>query len=222
MIIQLVRTQPVAEGCSVSLRCPACRQRATFKPIEDIPDLLNETDRRNGKEFVNYRLGQRQCPNEDCQCHIFFVYDQSSRSIVASYPPERIDFDCADIPASIARSFEEAITCHANRCFTASALLVRKALEELCSDQGAEGANLSQRLGSLKEKVDLPGRLLVGLDDLRLLGNDAAHFEAKTYSKIGEEEASLAIEYTRKVLEYTYQINSLACRLSQLKKRSIP
>jgi hypothetical protein len=46
-------------------------------------------------------------------------------------------------------------------------------------------------------KRALPQELLDGADHLRLLGNDAAHIEAKTYQSIGEPEVRIAIDLTK-------------------------
>lgn len=37
----------------------------------------------------------------------------------------------------------------------------------------------------------LPADLLNGLDDLRLLGNDAAHIESQEYNQVGKEEVEV-------------------------------
>jgi hypothetical protein len=71
-------------------------------------------------------------------------------------------------------------------------MMVRRTLEELC-DQGAEGDDLKKRLRALRDKVILPEALLDGLNELRLLGNDATHVEARLYDDIGKEEAELAL-----------------------------
>lgn len=49
--------------------------------------------------------------------------------------------------------------------------------------------------------VVLPKRLLDGLDDLRLLGNDAAHIESRVYDEIGNEEVEVAIEVTKEIVK---------------------
>jgi hypothetical protein len=113
----------------------------------------------------------------------------SPYNLLASYPPERLDFDATNIPASITKALEEAITCHANECFIASAVMVRKTLEELCHDRGATGANLKARLRNLGTTIILPQVLLDGLDDLRLLGNDAAHIESQEFNMVGKRRS---------------------------------
>ena len=95
--------------------------------------------------------------------------------------------------------------------------MVRKTLEELCSDRGASGGNLNQRIKALKDKVVLPQELLDGVDDLRLLGNDAAHIESKTFNKVGEEEVAIGIEFTKEILKAVYQYNDLLAQIKEIK-----
>ena len=96
--------------------------------------------------------------------------------------------------------------------------MVRKTLEELCRDRKAVGANLKERIKSLGAVVVLPKDLLDGVDDLRLLGNDAAHIESQEYIKVGQEEAEVGIEFAKEVLKAVYQYSTLLNRLRALKK----
>jgi len=163
-------------------------------------------------------LGQRSCPNPSCRTHVFFAYDAQKRDVAVSYPAERIDFDATNIPQPVVSALSEAITCHANECFIAAAIMVRKTLEELCSDRGANGSDLKQRIKALGKTIILPPELLDGLDELRLLGNDAAHIESKEYSKVDQEEVEVAIEITKEVLKAAYQYSAIIGRLKALKK----
>ena len=110
-------------------------------------------------------------------------------------------------------AFEEATTCHANRCFIAAAVMVRKTLEELCLDRQATGNSLKERIRSLGTKVALPQGLLDGLDDLRLLGNDAAYIESQEFNKVGQQEVEMGIEFAKEVLSAVYQYSVLLTRL---------
>jgi Domain of unknown function (DUF4145) len=160
--------------------------------------------------------GERLCPNTACRALIFLIWDGSQ--LAASYPPERLDFDATNIPASISKALEEAITCHANECFIASAIMVRKTLEELCHERGATGGNLKDRIRNLGTKVILPQELLAGLDDLRLLGNDAAHIESQEFNAIGKEEVEIGIEFAKEVLKAVFQYSDLLAKLRSLKR----
>ncbi|MGH7596322.1 MAG: DUF4145 domain-containing protein [bacterium] len=191
----------------ISLRCPNCRQQGTFSTIGNAQDVLLPP---------SLYLGQRQCPNPSCLAHVFFAWD--SGKLLTSYPAERIDFDSTAIPPAVVSALEEAITCHANRCFVASAIMIGKTLEELCRDRGATGKNLKERLTALGTKIVLPQELLNGLDNMRLLGNDAAHIDSKEYQQVGQEEVEVGIMFAKEVLKAVYQYTTLLDRLKSLKK----
>lgn len=57
------------------------------------------------------------------------------------------------------------------------------------------------------------------MDDLRLLGNDAAHIEAKTFSEIGKEEIEISIDFTKEILKAVYQYENLLDKLKKLKEK---
>jgi hypothetical protein len=198
----------VSPGVSANLRCPGCGQLGTFE------QLLG-----NAQDFLlanSMRIGERRCPNVVCRALVFVVWQNNQ--IVRSYPALRIDFDKTNIPAPIISAIEEAITCHANECFVAAAIMVRKTLEELCRANGADGKDLQQRIRSLGSKIVLPKDLLDGLDNLRLLGNDATHVESRAYEQVGKDEVEVGIEFTKEVLKATYQYSALANKLAALKR----
>ena len=208
MIFKLHQFGVANNKVGITLRCPECRQLGTFDAVNDQVVVITP----NPQVF----LGHRRCPNHTCRAHVFVAWDAQNKAIV-SYPPERINFDATSIPPSVLSSFEEAITCHANMAYVASAIMVRRTLEDLCAEQKAHGKNLKKRIEALASKVILPPGLLAGLDNLRLLGNDAAHVEAKDYSQVGKEEVELAIDVTKEVLKSVYQLNDLVSRLEKLK-----
>jgi hypothetical protein len=215
----------ISANTVASLRCPRCKQVGTFDPV-----FQENSNRQHGMSDVRLQeqgsgylisdlfFGQRTCPNPGCKAHIFLVYDNKDQRIAISYPAERIDFDVTKIPAPVVAALEEAITCHANQCFIAAAIMVRKTLELLCVDRGATGNNLKERIDGFKTAVILPAELLNGLHDLRLLGNDAAHIESQIYEKVEQEEVEVAIEVTKEVLKAVYQYSNLMGRLKALKK----
>jgi hypothetical protein len=84
----------------------------------------------------------------------------------------------------------------------------------------ADGADLKKRISALAEIAILPRELLDAADELRLLGNDAAHVEAKAYDAIGEGEARIAIELAKELLKAVYQYANFVAKLKGLKKQS--
>lgn len=212
MIVQLSAAKPLPPNVVIRMRCPNpnCRQLGTFDEIGDVNDLMLKDP------WLVF--GQRCCPDTKCRTHVFFVIDMQHAKLLASYPPERIDFDTSDIPEKIVNAMEEAITCHASECFAAAAMLVRKTVEELCEAVGAKGEHLKDRIEALRTHVTLSPDLLEGVDELRMLGNDAVHVKAKTFNEIGKEEVELGIMFAKRVLEAVYQHKALVARIRALKK----
>ena len=96
--------------------------------------------------------------------------------------------------------------------------MVRKTLEELCRDKKVTGNNLKERIQALGNAIVLPKELLTGADNLRLLGNDAAHIESQEYQQVGKEEVELGIEFAKELLKAAYQYSSLLKKFDALKK----
>jgi len=193
---------------TISLRCPHCGKDVAFSPLSS---NIHDTDIGDG-----IWCGKRKCPNNACRGLVFVVHKIGK--LLQSYPPSKIDFDAENIPEKVLKSFEEAISTHANGCFMASALMVRRTLEEICFEKGATGSNLKKRIENLKDKIVVPAELFEAMDELRLLGNDAAHIEARSYDNVSEEEISVAIEFTKEFLKGIYQYSSLLTKLRNLKK----
>ncbi|MFE0233475.1 DUF4145 domain-containing protein [Brucella anthropi] len=209
---------PIYNG-PINLRCPACSQKGTFEALHQIVDAswVNEgVGTVNGRpKLTGVVAGMRRCPNVQCQALVLFV---NQKNELTTYPPQLIDFDSSNLPPRILASFKEAIKAHSAGCFRASALMIRRVLEELCEDKQAQGNNLMLRLKALSSTVIIPQELLDAADELRLLGNDAAHIEAKTYDNIGANECEIAIELTKELLKAVYQYSNLVSKLRALKR----
>jgi hypothetical protein len=115
----------------------------------------------------------------------------------------------------------EMLDCYAHRCYIASAILVRRVLELICADKGATGKTFKGRIADLGSKIVIPKDLVAAMDDLRLLGNDAAHVEAKAFQQVSETELAIAIELTKEILKAVYQYAGLLDKLKALKKPDV-
>ena len=199
---------------NVNMRCFSCHQMSVFHALGINDASFNRTAIDNSRYMV--QLGIRTCSNPECR-EPAFVEIETGGKILASYPPERLDFDPEGIPRRIVASFEEAITNHANRCFRSTAIMVRRTLEEVCADKQAGGSDLKKRLQALQQVIVVPKELMEAADELRLLGNDAAHLEAQVYDEIGKAEIEAAIDLCKEILKAVYQLASLVQRLRALK-----
>ncbi|MDB5143900.1 MAG: hypothetical protein JWQ66_2613 [Mucilaginibacter sp.] len=195
---------------NLSIRCPHCGHNGVFTLLAN--DIVEASSQ--------IHLGQARCPSESCRGHVFFVSNRQAGGLL-TYPSEIIPFDKSNIPEKILYAFEEAIKCHSSQCFIASAIMIRKTLEEICNHKKSTGDNLKKRLQDLGGKIMIPKELIEGMDELRLLGNDAAHIEANTFEQIGKEEIEISIEFTKEILKATYQYEDLLGKLRSLKKTNV-
>lgn len=198
----------------VSARCPHCGHQSNFEGAgtDDIRGA-------NIKDGINtgFTIGLRRCPRSECRGQLYY---QQFGNTIETYPVQRIDFDATDIPENIYKAFDEALSCEAGNLHTASAIMVRKTLELVCADRKATGQNLKDRIKDLEKQVTLPKQLFTAMDNLRLLGNDAAHIESSVFDEVGKDEVVLAIDLTKEILKGIYQLDSIVSRLESLKKKN--
>jgi Domain of unknown function (DUF4145) len=202
----------------VNARCPICNHNGALHGIPNVNDAYWIYDYKAGDGKVRqerFVAGIRQCPNLECRAVLFSLL--SGDKLRRLYPPETLDFDATNLPPNIQETLEEGIRCYSAECYKATALMVRRVLEELCEAQSAAGKDLKERLSALAKTIVVPRELIDAATELRLLGNDAAHVNAKDYDSIGREEAELAIGLAKELLKATYQYASLLARLKSFK-----
>lgn len=204
-----------------NIRCPHCGRVGAFHGFPAAKDVRWIKVRADaaGKRIPEsgFHAGVRICPNLECQSLVLVAFNQKTADSIV-YPPELIDFDPAGIPAEVVVSFKEAISCHSVGSFRAAALMIRRTLEEVCGERGAEGNTLKDRLTALGGKIVLPKELLDAADELRLLGNDAAHIESKSYAAVSKQEVEISVRFAKELLKAAYQYKSLLEELRSLKK----
>jgi hypothetical protein len=89
--------------------------------------------------------------------------------------PVRI-FPPRDREEDIVRAFKEARTCFRAKAFTAAAIMCRKTLEGICSAHGVKSSGtLAAQLKKLKDNEVIENRLFEWAEELRTMGNEAAH-----------------------------------------------
>src|ERR1700694_3929049 len=80
------------------------------------------------------------------------------------------------VPKSIQEAFTEAHTCFRAKAYTAAAIMCRKTLEGICSAHGVKSSGtLAAQLEKLKENGTIESRLFEWAEELRTMGNEAAH-----------------------------------------------
>lgn len=119
---------------------------------------------------------------------------------VAVYPapPRRMS---SAVPKKLQECFLEARTCYEARAYTASAIMCRRSLELLAVERGVAEKNLAQSLLKLKDNGDIDQRLYDWCNQLRLVGNEAAHGVG---SDTSQADAKDMTDLAEAIIDYVY------------------
>jgi hypothetical protein len=200
---------------AISIRCPHCRELGSFIPVGNAKSYAKRGKFGPNATTSTYYASIRICPNVKCRGLVFIIEDDNGA--VEIEPPQLLDFNPDGLSPRLQQTLKEAIACHGAGAYKAAAMMVRRLLEEICDENKAAGTNLHQRLASLRSAIVLPEPLFDAMNELKALGNDAAHVEAKAYDNIGADEAQDSIELAKEIVKALYQLKGLIARLQARK-----
>lgn len=196
-----------ANGCNlgqITFRCPVCRDNGKFLPVNGGADL----------KIGNTRVGFRRCPEDTCGALVLF---RAEGGRIQYSPMPLFDFEATNLPPELIATLREAAMASVYGLFRASAMLTRRALEQLCSDRGCRTKNnLKTSVEALCGQVAMPAGMKDALLQVRLLGNDATHVESTEYDDIGQEECEAAFEIIKMLLQLIYQSETILGKLATL------
>ncbi|MDX3377734.1 DUF4145 domain-containing protein [Streptomyces sp. ME02-6991-2A] len=119
----------------------------------------------------------------------------------------------ARVPAALRREYEQARVCYQAQAYTAVAVMVRRTLEGVCAEEGVKRRTLGQSLSALQEEGKIDQRLVDWAAELRVLGNEGAHY---TGSQVSLEDARDALHLAQAFLDYMYTFST---QFEEFKKR---
>lgn len=128
------------------------------------------------------------------------------------YPPVR-QFPVDGMPATVARTYSTAADSFVRALYEPCVIMCRKCLEAFCRELGAFGGTLKEQLGKLGEAGQIDQKLLVWANELRLIGNDAAH---DLDVVIKQADAQDALDFVEAILMYSFSLNR---RFEEFQKR---
>ncbi len=199
-------------GCETNHRCEG----------EHYRDYPNYND--NGTIAFVERLGYRLWICEGCETGTlgdYYLFDATDeeykKRMQENYTPERTQFytkakNFKQLPKKLTSIYKETLSAFNNNLVILCAVGIRSLLEGICADKSISGSNL-------KEKVDnmvaiLPKSIVISLHSIRFIGNEAAHeLNAPT-----TDDLRMAIEICEDLLNYLYELDYKARRLSTTQK----
>jgi hypothetical protein len=204
-----------------SLRCPFCGHVGIFVGVVSrghdgsgvVTDLRTQVgpDQSSQSDFVN--LGWRRCPNPKCHRLIVVATELFDGDVVASYPPERLDFDSTGLPPAVEGNLDEAVRCHAADCHNAAAVMLRRTVESICDDLGVAKGDLTGRIPQLHKKISINPAVLDGLHKIRIFGNQGGHSGVARYERVDAETVEVAVAVVKRIAQTAYQDQDVVERL---------
>lgn len=116
------------------------------------------------------------------------------------YPMCTIDY--SGVPENIKTAFESALKVK-NIDNAICALALRRVLEAICKDKGAEGRDLEKMITNMIESGILPKMFDDACWIIRQLGNSAAHADKKVFST---HQVDQTIEFVQNIINYLYAL----------------
>jgi Domain of unknown function (DUF4145) len=201
---------PIEEGPFVA-QCTTCRRQT----LATIHGTHREPEDENGPS-VWLHLGSCQ----DCRRGLLLLQgeDESHPEEYRRTPPvviwPRLVGDVGNkVPESLRQEYEQARTCFEAGAYTAVAVMVRRTLEGVCAEEGIKRKTLGESLKALEEAQRIDKRLLEWATELRVLGNEGAHY---TGSQVAPADAYDALALAESFLDYMYTISA---RFDEFRKR---
>ena len=139
------------------------------------------------------------------------IFDQAIY-IETLYPQSSVDY--AGIPGNVKSAFEAALkvkNINASICI----LSLRRVLEAICKDKGAQGKNLFEMVNNMIERQILPEMFYDICWVIRELGNSAAHADDKVFYGDQVEET---VSFVRTIIEYLYVLPEKMKKMRKLLK----
>jgi Domain of unknown function (DUF4145) len=164
------------------VRCRGCGTVAFERTSRDT-ESFDDQGKPDGRQDVYPRPGDRQ-PMEDS---ITFV----------EYHIDKI--------------YKEALAAHNDRLPVLATMGIRALVEAICVEQGATKRNLEDKIDELVQNGTWPQSYHDALDEMRFLGNDAAHDLAAVSAK----EWTDALDAVEHVMRAIYLLPAQAERLQQ-------
>jgi hypothetical protein len=117
------------------------------------------------------------------------------------------------LPPKLDKIYREVLHAFNNKLTILCAIGIRGLLEGICADKGIKGKNIASKIDGLSSM--LPQNIVSNLHSIRFLGNEAAH------ELVGPEshELRLAIEICEDLLNYVYELDYKASRLTKMREK---
>jgi len=202
---------------SFDVFCPNCNIMVEGKIIasglggkkhyDDLPDILAFAEVEYYGDYYHVCLCGR-CEQAFLlrQSHFSFLGDSTvSKTEETILYPAIKNIDIKEIPRIIKSPYEQACQCFTAALYEPCMLMCRKCLEAICAYKGVTVGTLHSKLKTLFDNGDLDHRFYDWTQEIRNLGNVAAHEFGENVTK---DDARDILDFTEALLIYMFSLIS--------------
>lgn len=106
-----------------------------------------------------------------------------------------------EIPEGLRDELGEAQICYRNKAYKATAVMVRRTLEGTCKENGVKEKTLVASLQKLLDNGTIEQTLHDWANELRVVGNEGAHY---TGNPVSREDAEDALAFAEALVDHVY------------------
>jgi hypothetical protein len=197
--------------------CPRCNKQSSFEIQSKIPATYGTgiiVGNRRAKRDTIDRVTSLECRNCEQPIIVFeeqFIDEKSIRDGIKAgkitwkgffwWPFTSLKLN-ENVPENVQEILSEAKTTYSTKCYRASAVMSRRTLEAITNEKGETSGNLYKRINSLLEKGILDKNLGDWATEIRLIGNNGAHFDP--INDVEKEDANQIILFIEELIKYLY------------------
>ena len=201
--------------------CPRCGKQSSFKELGNLPVTLDGgiTHSSNGLSSPTYSdrvtvFLCRHCNQGVVVIEEEWVGNQPKKKGIGKggcvtyrginwwpLPESKLS---SDIPIDISNIYSEAATAYYANAFRASAVMLRCTLEAITNHFGITQGVLAKRLEQLSQKGILQPTLFEWSKEVRLIGNQGAHYNPT--ESISKEEAKQLLDFLQELMKYLFEM----------------
>lgn len=190
-----------------SIYCPKCRCHTNLIYRAGYEGHLTSD------KYLYYAV--EECNN--CQQHFLTIRLKNQYGqILKSYPEDLPKTVNSLISDSVKKDFEEALLCQSVGAYRGAAVLARRAVQLICLDKGAKkGEKLRKQIEELFDNNIITQDIKDWADEVRYIGNDAAH---PNKEEVNKEDSEDILELLESLCDVLYVAPARAAKRKQKRK----
>lgn len=189
--------------------CPECNRVSELQVRAQVradapPQLFDQlAAHEDGLHRASYSIAF--CPK--CGCvflHVKATSEPSALVYETMLYPNSDRRHISGVPEPVYRRFRSAQSCFDTGNYEPCAVMCRKCLEAVCAFLGVKRGSLAERLRELRDSDRIDAKLYRWADQLRLVGNDAAH---DLEGEITKQDAVDSLDFVEAILLYVFELD---------------